>query len=792
MKCFRHIALSALVALLPLSARGELKTMLDSLQSRFSVYSQWCAPEKVYLHYDRSCYVAGETIWFKGWVQEASGRSSLPQSNILYAELLDGRGEAVIRVKIKRTEDGFPGCLELPEDLESGRYTIRAYTLWQLNYSGEYLFNDSVRIIGADKEKKDKPEAGSDDIQISFWPEGGRYFAGQVAVIGFKAVDGLGRSVEASGFLTGDPDQEEIPVATTHDGMGSFAFVPQAGCNYGIRDASGKVHPLPPPSEEGATIQLRAHGDHYFINTTGLGGGSASLLLRDASDLYPLTNVRLDGKRNILKLEKSFFHPGINHLLLVDPHGMIIAERLFFIRDGKEPICRFGMEHFPSDRRAKTGGTISLTDPDGNPIDGACSISVVRGALKAWQQSDGITSYLGLSSELKGRINDPYYYFNPDIPVAERDEALDLLMLIQGWRYYDLDQITNLDGGNIRLPYHRERVQEIRVHVDRLLSSKMPKKFTFTVILPRRNVMESIDVEEGKHFIVDSLNFPENTEVLINIGTSRIGAHYIPKWDGDPAAKPFLYKPAPGEAKFALVEEPPLDGPESDDTLQAAVVTASYADDDILIFGRSFREDLETYREMTLVEYLSMRKAVFEYDGENMYNRTRRRSESFSDDEETFSFEDDNESGKVKLIVEDSEEEWWGYDMLRLEDLRSLSISTHPDPVFGGDGGVVHISIKPGSLIQSQSRNPSLLYFVPLGYQTPRCFESPRYDSGEDMPYDDRNTLWWAPDIAISGGTARIEFFNNDLSDYPYIVRIEGLSADGRPFSRHCTVSPEK
>ena len=60
------------------------------------------------------------------------------------------------------------------------------------------------------------------------------------------------------------------------------------------------------------------------------------------------------------------------------------------------------------------------------------------------------------------------------------------------------------------------------------------------------------------------------------------------------------------------------------------------------------------------------------------------------------------------------------------------------------------------------------------------------------MPYDDRNTLWWAPDIAISGGTARVEFFNNDLSDYPYIVRIEGLSADGRPFSRHCTVSPEK
>ena len=795
MKFLRNIVLSALLLAASLPARGEGSPMLDSLLLRFNSYVSWCSPEKVYLHFDRTCYTAGETIWFKGWMQEASRRSVLPPSNFLYVEVLDDKGEAVARVKIKRTPDGFPGCIELPDNLETGDYTLRAYTLWQLNNSEEYLFNDRIRVIGSKVGAGKTPPTPAEDVEISFWPEGGRYFAGYRAVIGFKAVDKLGRSVDFQGQLVGDTDKAERHLFTVHDGMGAFSFVPKPGCRYSVRNAAGKMHPLPAPSEEGATLQLQIKSGRYYISTLGFGGGVADLLVRDASELYPLSRISLDGKMNTLMLERPFFRPGINHFLLVDSHGKILSERLFFIRDTEAPVCQVEMDRFSSDRRAPVEGVITLTGPDGTPLDGDCSVSVVRGALKNWQQREGITSYMGLSSELRGRINDPYYYFDTDIPEPERNVALDLLMMIQGWRYYDLEQITDLSGGKIRLRYVRERMQEIRGHIARLLSSKVPKKFIFTFIIPRRNVWHSVDVEQGREFIIDSLDFPENTEMLINIGTSRLGAHYLPKWDGDPAAKPYLYKPAPGYAK-ALPPEVPLEGPAADDTLQAAVVTASYADNDVLVFGRSFREDLETYKDMTLVEYLSMKKASFEYDGEYMYNRHRRRADSFSssesESEDGFSFEDeDNESGRVKLIVDDSEEQWWGYDMLHLEDLRALSISTQPDPVFGGDGGAVHISIKPGSLRGTASRNPSLLYFVPLGYQVPRCFESPRYDQGEDLPYDDRNTLWWSSDLPVTGGRAPISFFNSDLMDYPYIIRVEGLTSDGRPFSRHSVVAPE-
>jgi len=767
--------------------------MLDSLLARYNAYSAWCAPEKAYLHISRSCFAAGDTLWFKGWVQEASRLSALPPSNFLYAELLDGQGENITRVKIKRSPDGFPGYLEIPETLETGDYTLRAYTLWQLNGPEEYLFNDHIRIVGGSGEKPRKTKASSGEVSISFWPQGGRYFAGYKTVMGFKVVDTRGRSVHFEGTLVEEGSGAVINVSTLHDGMGAFTFVPQAGRRYSIQDASGKLHPLPEPSSDGATLQLHITDGQYSIGALGYGGGQASLLVRDASQLRPLAQVQLDSCVNTLLADASFFNPGINHLLLVSSRGKILSERLFFVRDTLAPVCTLKMERFPDRRRALVSGVVSLSAPDGSPLDGNCSVSVVRGALRHWQQQDGMVSYMGLSSELKGRINNPYYYFDPAVPQRERDEALDLLMLIQGWRYYPLDEMTKLPTGKIELRHMRELVQEVRVTVSRRVSKKIPKDFTFSFMIPRQNVAQSFDIEKGRSIIVDSLDFRENTEMLINIGTSRLGTPYLPKWSGDIVAPPFVYAPAPGYSSDVWTAAPVLKDSSQFETLQAAVVTASYPDDDVLVFGTSFREDLEVFSDMTLVEYLSMKKGVFEYDGEHMYNRSRRRAGSRASEEESSSFDDDDddESGRVKLIVGDTEDVWWGYDMLRLEDIRSLSISMRPDPVFGGDGGVVHISLKPGGVHRRVHRNPSLLYFMPLGYQVPRYFQAPRYDQGYEGPYDTRNTLWWSPNVAIREGIGSIAFCNSDLLDFPYVIRIEGLSADGRPFSHHCLVEPE-
>lgn len=792
LKRLRNIVLLTLLLLAPHAEWTGMAQAPDSLLWRFESYSALRSPEKVYLHFDRSCYTAGETIWFRGWIKEASSLSLLSPSNFIYAELLDDHGEAVVRVKIKRTKNAFPGRIELPDHLETGYYTIRAYTLWQLNGDNDYLFNDRIRIIGSKKKKEKQSAEPSSDIEISFWPESGRYFAGQNSVIGFKVVDKLGKSVDFRGFLVNDKGETLEPVRTSHDGMGAFSFLPQKDKIYSVMDDSGKKYPLPLPSEDGALLQLHIRSGRYYISALGYGGGAASLLVRDATELRPIANINLDGKAATFVTEKSFFRPGINHFLLVDSLGQIMAERLFFVRDDEAPLCKLEMNTFLPAPRALTKAVVSLNKPDGTPLDGNCSISVVRGTLKNWQQSDGIASYMGLSSELKGNINKPYYYFDPEIPEQERDAALDLLMMIQGWRYYDLEKIAGTKDGNFAVKHARELAQEIRGSVSGRRSSKMPENYSFTFMIPKHKFLHYMTVERGKYFIIDSLDFQENTEMLINIGKLPRGKRYLPKWDGDPVADSHIYKPAPGFSREARIVSPTLSDMASGDTLQAAVVVASYGNDDVLVFGRSYREDLSTYSDWTLIEFISMTKAAFEYDGENMYNRNKRRGITDSgESEDSSGLEEEDETGKVKLIVDDNEEAWWSYDLLRLEDLRTLSISTQADPIYGGDGGVVHITLKPGGVRRNIERDPSLLYFVPLGYQVPRYFESPRYDRGEDGGYDNRNTILWAPDVALDRGRATIEFCNSDKPDYPYVIRIEGMTSDGRPFSRHCTVSPE-
>lgn len=600
------------------------------------------------------------------------------------------------------------------------------------------------------------------EVELRFYPEGGRYFAGHKAVIAFKAVDSMGRSVDFSGVLVGG--EQERMVSTVHDGMGSFEFLPEAGESYGIRDASGKVHPLPAPAEDGATVFLWSAAGRYYINTLGFGGGEASLLVRDNSRLRPLAQLALDGEMSLMMIRKSSFSPGINHLLVVNSNGQILAERLFFVRDEAAPLCLFD------------GRSVSLTAPDGTPLDGTCSVSVVSGYLKGWQQSEGISSYLGLSSELKGKINNPDYYFDPEQPKDKRDAALDLLMRIQGWRYYHIEKNLDPGKGRIHFPHRREKMQEIRGHISRWASSRAPKNFTFTFVIPKYKYFQSVKVSRAKEF-------------LINIGTSRLGAVYLPKWDGDQAAKSYIYKGAPGTSKDSWSMPPLVNEAAMADTIQAAVVSASYEPHDPLVFGRSCRDDLEMFKEQTLVEYLSMKHAVFEYDGENMYNRSRMRvsSSSSMEDESLPDFDDEDKAGKVKLIVDDTEEAWWSFDMLRLEDLRSLSISTRPDPFYGGDGGVVHITLKPIGVRRSVSRNPLLLYFVPLGYQKPRFFEPVKTYFGQMVR---RNTLLWSPEVKITGGSASVKLPEAGEAEVPYVVRIEGLSADGRPFSCHQVLTP--
>jgi len=768
---------------------------IDTVKLRYETFLTWCSPEKLFLHMDRTYYAAGETIWFKGYLQNASGRFISATSNFIYVELADEEGRAVTRVKIKRTEDGFPGQIQLRDDIKSGNYTLRAYTLWQLNSSPDYFFSQKVKILGADGRAKEK-QLESNSTFIDFYPEGGRYFNDQSSVIAFKAMDEHGRSKEIIGSVKDSSGESDIPVVTQHDGMGAFSLTPKPGHEYYLEIPGGKKFALPSPSMDGGSVGVRFMGNKVIIKACALSGGVYTLIARNAETMVPLATIPGNGKAYKLTLTQYFFNKGINHILLIDAKGHIISERLFYLLDDNLPSGNFtstisGKAHGP------IGGKLELNSAEGKPIDAKVSVAIVRNSFSHYIQDDNLVSFMGLSSELKGKINNPKYYFDPEINIRERAINMDLLMMIQGWRYYDIEKALDSSSGSFKLKYLKEYTQSVSGQIKRSSGKKAPEKFIFCVLIPKLHFNRIVSVDKATSYLIDSLDFPESTPFVITTTRKGIGSDFVPTWSGETFAPQYVHKSAPGTAKDTPKEQdmPLFTEVAVLDTLAAAVVTADQSD--ILGGGLNSRKvpssDLETYSYQTLIQYLVMKYPNFEFNGEVMYNRLRHTTGGVAiieDDGEYASMADDPESvrGLVKLIEDGTETPWWPYESIYLEDIEGISVSTMADSYYNAEGGLVAVKLRAGSKGANNTRE-SLLYIVPLGYQEPSKFYNPRYDMGDPHDsYDHRNTILWAPEVTVTNGSADLNFCDTDQRDYPYIVTVQGYTADGQPVSVQSTI----
>lgn len=129
------------------------------------------AQESVRCATDRSLYAAGETIWMRAWVNDDEG---VPTSKFVYVELLrDGIGSVERRIKLKERGGMFFGQMDLPEDLESGWYTLRAYTRAQKDWPAEALYHSRVLIRGSgavplffQTEGAEKNEANGIEVSV--------------------------------------------------------------------------------------------------------------------------------------------------------------------------------------------------------------------------------------------------------------------------------------------------------------------------------------------------------------------------------------------------------------------------------------------------------------------------------------------------------------------------------------------------------------------------------------------------------------------------------------------------
>lgn len=757
-----------------LTASGQYYNA-DTLLTRYDAFSRSLSPEKCFLHIDRTAFCTGETVWFSGYVTNASSLSERQVSNYIYVELITPYGEIETCKKIKRDGLSFPGYIDLREDLKPGSYTVRAYTLSQLDLAPEYLFNQAVTIQKGRRHAKSGKLRIAQDIDVSFYPEGGRYFAGSVSRIAFKAMDSAGRSLELSGEVVDGQGNVISSASTAHDGMGLIQFVPYSGSKYYFRTSDGRSFDIPDCSADGATLSCVESSGRHIVQVRGASGGQYSLLLRDPSSLRELTSVTLTENASSVIIPDEMINPGINHLLLVDPTGRIVSERLFF-QKFSDVVGSFDV----------TFDNVAEFVIDNVPDGASCSISVLHPSLSDCFQDDCITSYLGLTSEIRGKINDPYYYFSgiDDKERKERAFHLDLLMMVQGWTYYDIDNIADASGNFVMPAHQREYTQMVTGTVDRMLSHKVPDRFNMFFLIPSQDRSSIVSVEEERDFIVDSLDFEEGTSIWLKVNRESRGFPYVPSWNKDEFAAMFNYKTAPG---YAWIQEAPVHVEYSvkSDTLKAAVITADkpYIHTPGPYSRTVTKSKFEAYSHMSLVKYMKILVPFFQYD----YTTSTMRSVRSGLRSAIIPMKNsgDPSESRVKLVVNGVVSSWFPFEDILVENIESISYSTDPDLILNAPDGVVYVNLHYGAQVKSLSDyEPSFLIFMPLGYQQPRAFYSPKYTPQEYL--DDpahQNTLYWNPSLTVVDGKVKCDFpvLPEYVSSCPF--RLEGMTADGTPFS---------
>jgi len=342
----------------------------QAVQTKADTWRQLVLQEKLFVHTDKSFYLAGEVLWCRLYCVD--GYTHRPQgvSKLAYVEILDADNRPVIQGKI-RLDDGFgEGSFALPPSVNSGTYRLRAYTNWMKNFGPGTFFEQTITIVntihGIDTAALTRPDTVK-RYPIGFFPEGGDLVAGLPSFVAFAMMDDEGRAIDAGGaILSGNNDT----VTTFHArqaGLGVFQLTPEPGQTYtailNCTDGITRTWPLPPVLPKGYTMHLQDNGPDLTLTihaTPGLSAHATPDLASVAPSTTPgLTalsapttpasqNIRLflhssttssffdqkpviGGDSAIFTIPRSRLQDGNNRLTVFDAFGHPLAERQFFI-----------------------------------------------------------------------------------------------------------------------------------------------------------------------------------------------------------------------------------------------------------------------------------------------------------------------------------------------------------------------------------------------------------------------------------------------------------------------------
>ena len=790
-KYFTSIVLLCVTMLFYTSSPGQINK-LDAITSGYIDYTKNHLSEKIYVHTDRSYYLCGDILWFKIYVANGADNKLLAVSKIAYVEVLNTQHQPVLQGKIAIEKGTGSGSFELPVSISSGNYELRAYTNWMKNDSADHYFKKIVTIINTTQNPDSSLVHNNTKYFSQFFPEGGNLVNGLKSVVGFKVNDNYGKGVDCEGAVIDQANDTITHFKSSQFGMGRLFLTPQNGKHYKaiiyLKDSSVITKELPESYDKGYVMHVNDEDAHQLkitVQSANVSSQDIYLIAETSQHIDFAKRLHFENNQSVLLINKDSLADGVAQITLLDENLQPVCERLWFKRPKNKMVIQAKADKQNYNHRDKINIDLLTTNPSGDSLPGNLSVSVYRLDSLHQPAHEDIYSYLWLSSNCKGYIEEPDYYFKNEDTQTNSD--LDNLLLTQGWRKFGWKNDMQVNAYSFNyVPENYGHIITGRIIND--ITGKPAEDILVYLSVPgkRIQVYGSMSNKDGLiHF--DMKDFYGTGQVVLQTNTTKDSTYHFEIFS------PFSEKYSDNIWPSLYISE------NNKDELSAAnrnmriengyhqkdIEQLQYSSIDTLPF---YYKPSKTYLLDDYTRFTTMEEVMREYVAEVNVSRRGKEYHLFTLNQPAFELHE----RQVAQIIFDTNPLMLldgvpvfdaaniiAYDPLKVQKLEVVASKYYHGPITAN--GIVSYTTYKGNL-DGYTLNPHDLVADYDGLQQKRIFYSPDYSSTEafQSPLPDfRDVLYWSPDINTGKkGNEHLSFYTGDISG-KYLVVLQGISLNG-------------
>ena len=773
------------------------KTQAQIYDSVLNVYAEQFPREKIHVHFDRSIYNTGETLFFKVYLLTGIEWSSISKN--VYVVFYDDNGKFLKETVAPLFQSSSKGSFDIPQDYTGDFIHVKAYTRWMLNDDSSFVFerNIPVNIGKAAKQKI----AAKQNTRVDIFPEGGVLVNDLKCKVAFKATNSVGLPVFIKGLLMNNKNKVLDTLKVLHDGMGYFNLKPNASESYLLSwtDENGQkgTTNIMPAKESGVVMNVTTDMDKATViveRNMVVPENFKKMKLLVHQNQHIIYTVQFKGEDRLSQkasLPIDEFPTGVVQFSLFTDDWLPIAERIVLVNNRLHEFnAQVNIQISNLNKRGKNVLELYVKDTTMANM----SMSITDASVVLPDQQNIYTDFL-LSNDIRGKVYNPAYYFSSD---ADSIAAhLDLVMLTNGWRKFDWEKIKKAVLPTQVYPIETD-LMKVSGKVYSSAASKVGDGLLLNLIILAKDSSKKLmflPVGTDGGFEEKNSFFNDTSKIYYSINGKSKNSSFVVRFENgllhqnftklNLEANRFNNSWSDSLAKLKLnailLEQERQKKYLASLTLSEVVVRSKtkspaqildekyasglFAGGDAILFDLS--ADAGVIASIDILTYLQAR-----VPGLSITTGGSQASATWRGANTDFFLNESNTSiDQVRSLAIT--------DIAYIKALRPPFFGS----VGGGSGGAIAIYTKRGGNNKGGAENKKGMEYAVLGgYSVFKEFFNPNYDKlAENFEVDNRATLYWNPYLLTNkkSSRVRIEFFNNDITKKLQIV-LEGINANGK------------